>query len=53
MFHKFWSGSILLMGLCRGLWVTAAGWFFPMREGSAILPNAVLWYAVGWPCSPA
>ncbi len=47
MFHKFWSGSILLMGLCRGLWVTAAGLVFSHAEGSAILPNAVLWYAVG------
>lgn len=32
MFHKFWSGSILLMGLCRGLWVTVAGLIFPMRR---------------------
>ena len=24
VFHKLWSGSIVLMGLCRGVWVLAA-----------------------------
>lgn len=45
MFHKFWSGSILLMGLCRGLWVVAAALVFSRAAGMDGLPDAVWWYA--------
>lgn len=53
MFHKFWSGSILLMGLCRGLWVTAAGLFFPMRRAAPFFRMPCCGMLWGWPCSPA
>ena len=33
MFHKLWSGSVFLMGLCRGLWVLAAGLVFAHAAG--------------------
>lgn len=45
MCHKVWSGSILLMGLCRGLWALAAGLVFSHAAGMDGLPHAVLWYA--------
>ena len=47
MFHKLWSGSILLMGLCRGLWVLAAGLVFAHAAGEPSLPPALAWYAFG------
>lgn len=48
MFHKLWSGSIFLMGLCRGLWVLTAGLVFAQPGGGgAELPAPLLWYAFG------
>lgn len=46
VFHKLWSGSVFLMGLCRGLWVLAAGLVFA-HGGEAALPAALLWYVLG------
>lgn len=37
VFHKLWSGSIVLMGLCRGVWVLAAGLAFAVRVESPFL----------------
>lgn len=37
VFHKLWSGSIVLMGLCRGVWVLAAGLAFAVRVESSFL----------------
>jgi len=46
-FHKLWRGSIVLMGVCRGLWVLAAGLVF-VHAGGGIAPSpALLWYACG------
>lgn len=39
MFHKLWSGSVFLMGLCRGLWVLAAGLVFAHAAGEPVLPR--------------
>lgn len=40
MFHKLWSGSVFLMGLCRGLWVLAArAGVCPMRPGNPCCPR--------------
>ena len=47
VFHKLWSGSIVLMGLCRGVWVLAAGLAFARSGGESVLPPALLWYAFG------
>lgn len=47
MFHKLWSGSVFLMGLCRGLWVLAAGLVFAHATGDPVLPASLLWYAFG------
>lgn len=47
MFHKLWSGSVFLMGLCRGLWVLAAGLVFAHAAGEPVLPASLLWYAFG------
>lgn len=47
MFHKLWSGSVFLMGLCRGLWVLAAGLVFAHAAGESSLPPALAWYAFG------
>ena len=47
MFHKLWSGSVFLMGLCRGLWVLAAGLVFAHAAGDSVLPASLLWYAFG------
>lgn len=46
-FHKLWGGSIVLMGLCRGVWVLAAGLVFAQAAGGAVPPPALLWYAFG------
>lgn len=46
MFHKLWSGSVFLMGLCRGVWVLAAGFVFVHATGEAAVPAALVWYAV-------
>lgn len=43
-FHKLWRGSIVLMGLCRGLWVLAAGLVFAHAGGDSVPPPALLWY---------
>jgi len=47
VFHKLWSGSIVLMGLCRGVWVLAAGLAFARSGGESVPPPALLWYAFG------
>lgn len=47
VFHKLWSGSIVLMGLCRGVWALAAGLAFARAGGESVLPPALLWYAFG------
>ncbi len=47
VFHKLWSGSIVLMGLCRGVWALAAGLAFAHTGGESVLPPALLWYAFG------
>lgn len=47
VFHKLWSGSIVLMGLCRGLWVLTAGLVFSHAVGEPSPPPALLWYAFG------
>lgn len=53
VFHKLWSGSIVLMGLCRGVWVLAAGLAFARSGGESVPPPALLWYAFGLFCLPA
>ena len=36
-----------LMGLCRGVWVLAAGLAFARSGGESVPPPALLWYAFG------
>lgn len=47
LLHKSWAGAVVLMGLCRGLWVLCAGAIFVHVSGGDSLPVGMLWYAGG------